>query len=314
MPVASAAAMNARRAMFHVFIFSSQRNSRILASQLVSSYGALQGKNGRGPVMSSVETKVLVPAGALGIPYDRAALAKGLEAGPDLIAIDGGSTDSGPHYLGTGTSKYSRSATKGDWAELMAARATALEGASRCASWPCGTNGTSMRTGMRGGSRGCWRCTMRRLRGGSRRARVRRQAHARLGRRWRWHGQIQMVDVDGDSCVAPALLLRALRVRQSGAGDHGQQGRGTTTAITWGIFPDREVVQLAARKGFCKHALRTGAPVVPVYIFGQTQLFYTVESMDDRSCEFESERSGLTRSSLGSSGRSWRSSRTRSKS
>ena len=75
--------------------------------------------------MSSVETKVLVPAGALGIPYDRAALAKGLEAGPDLIAIDGGSTDSGPHYLGTGTSKYSRSATKGDWAELMVARATA---------------------------------------------------------------------------------------------------------------------------------------------------------------------------------------------
>ena len=75
--------------------------------------------------MSSIETKVLIPAGALGIPYDRAALAKGLEAGPDLIAIDGGSTDSGPHYLGTGTSKYSRSATKGDWAELMVARATA---------------------------------------------------------------------------------------------------------------------------------------------------------------------------------------------
>ncbi|MEC7438691.1 MAG: acyclic terpene utilization AtuA family protein, partial [Pseudomonadota bacterium] len=44
---------------------------------------------------------------------------------PDLIAIDGGSTDSGPYYLGTGTSKYSRSATKADWAELMAARATA---------------------------------------------------------------------------------------------------------------------------------------------------------------------------------------------
>ena len=75
--------------------------------------------------MSIIDTKVLVPAGALGIPYDRAALAKGLEASPDLIAIDGGSTDSGPHYLGTGTSKYSRSATKADWAELMAARATA---------------------------------------------------------------------------------------------------------------------------------------------------------------------------------------------
>ena len=65
------------------------------------------------------------PAGALGIPFDKTALAKGLEAKPDLIAIDGGSTDSGPYYLGTGTSKYSRTATKADWAVLMAARAQA---------------------------------------------------------------------------------------------------------------------------------------------------------------------------------------------
>ena len=70
-------------------------------------------------------TKILVPAGALGIPYDRTALANGVKRQPDLIAIDGGSTDSGPYYLGTGTSKYSRNATKADWAELMAARATA---------------------------------------------------------------------------------------------------------------------------------------------------------------------------------------------
>jgi len=69
--------------------------------------------------------KILVPAGALGIPYDRAALSAGLLEKPDLIAIDGGSTDSGPFYLGTGTSKYSRSATKADWAELMDARAKA---------------------------------------------------------------------------------------------------------------------------------------------------------------------------------------------
>ena len=69
--------------------------------------------------------KVLVPAGALGIPYDHAALDAGLLEIPDLIAIDGGSTDSGPFYLGTGTSKYSRSATKTDWAKLMAARAKA---------------------------------------------------------------------------------------------------------------------------------------------------------------------------------------------
>jgi hypothetical protein len=69
--------------------------------------------------------KVLVPAGALGIPYDHAALDAGLLEIPDLIAIDGGSTDSGPFYLGTGASKYSRSATKTDWAKLMAARAKA---------------------------------------------------------------------------------------------------------------------------------------------------------------------------------------------
>lgn len=67
--------------------------------------------------------KILVPSGALGIPYDQAALDAGLLEKPDLIAIDGGSTDSGPFYLGTGTSKYSRSATKADWARLMDARA-----------------------------------------------------------------------------------------------------------------------------------------------------------------------------------------------
>ncbi|MGC6474776.1 MAG: acyclic terpene utilization AtuA family protein, partial [Candidatus Puniceispirillaceae bacterium] len=75
--------------------------------------------------MASAVTKILIPAGALGIPYDREALARGLEHELDLIAIDGGSTDSGPYYLGTGRSKYSRAATKADWANLMAARSTA---------------------------------------------------------------------------------------------------------------------------------------------------------------------------------------------
>lgn len=69
--------------------------------------------------------KVLIPSGALGLGYDRDALARGIAQMPDIIAIDGGSTDSGPHYLGTGTSKYSRNATKAEWRELMAARAEA---------------------------------------------------------------------------------------------------------------------------------------------------------------------------------------------
>lgn len=73
----------------------------------------------------SVTTKILIPSGALGLGYDRDALMRGIALEPDLIAIDGGSTDSGPHYLGTGTSKYSRSSIKSEWRELMQARAMA---------------------------------------------------------------------------------------------------------------------------------------------------------------------------------------------
>jgi len=76
-------------------------------------------------VDKTVITKILIPSGALGLGYDRNALMRGIERKPDLIAIDGGSTDSGPHYLGTGTSKYSRSSIKSEWRELMQARAMA---------------------------------------------------------------------------------------------------------------------------------------------------------------------------------------------
>ena len=69
--------------------------------------------------------KVLVPSGALGLNYDAEALRRGIAAKPDIIAIDGGSTDSGPAYLGRGVSKYARSSTKLEWAGLMEARAEA---------------------------------------------------------------------------------------------------------------------------------------------------------------------------------------------
>ena len=49
--------------------------------------------------------KVLIPSGALGITYSKEALKEGLKKSPDIIAIDGGSTDSGPAYLGQGVSK-----------------------------------------------------------------------------------------------------------------------------------------------------------------------------------------------------------------
>ncbi|HSG56531.1 MAG TPA: acyclic terpene utilization AtuA family protein, partial [Paracoccaceae bacterium] len=69
--------------------------------------------------------RVLIPAGALGLGYDKAALARGIAAEPDIIAIDGGSTDSGPSYLGRGVSKYSRASTRVEWKGLMLARAEA---------------------------------------------------------------------------------------------------------------------------------------------------------------------------------------------
>lgn len=68
-------------------------------------------------------TRVLVPSGVLGLGFDRAALARGVAMRPDIICIDGGSTDSGPFSLGAGQSKYSRAATKSEWRSLMQARA-----------------------------------------------------------------------------------------------------------------------------------------------------------------------------------------------
>ena len=67
-------------------------------------------------------TRVLIPSGALGLGFDQAALAAGIANRPDIIAIDGGSTDSGPAYLGQGVSKYSAASTKAEWRELLLAR------------------------------------------------------------------------------------------------------------------------------------------------------------------------------------------------
>ena len=66
--------------------------------------------------------KVLVPSGVLGAGCNDEAFQRGVALAPDCLAIDGGSTDSGPHYLGTGTSKMTRQATKHDLRQMMRAR------------------------------------------------------------------------------------------------------------------------------------------------------------------------------------------------
>ena len=71
-----------------------------------------------------MSTRILVPSGVLGLGFDQKALDLGVQCKPDIICIDGGSTDSGPYYLGTGTSKYSRAVCKSEWRQLMIARAS----------------------------------------------------------------------------------------------------------------------------------------------------------------------------------------------
>ena len=71
--------------------------------------------------------KVLVPSGVLGLGFDPKALKAGIRGRPDIISIDGGSTDSGPASLGSDTSKYSRAAIKAEWKVLMMAREEAQD-------------------------------------------------------------------------------------------------------------------------------------------------------------------------------------------
>ncbi len=87
-------------------------------------------------------TRVLVPSGVLGLGFDEAALTRGVAMQPDIICIDGGSTDSGPFYLGTGTSKYSRAASKSEWRRLMQARAQAGVPLVIGSCGTCGTDST----------------------------------------------------------------------------------------------------------------------------------------------------------------------------
>lgn len=87
-------------------------------------------------------TRVLIPTGAVGLGFDPTALKRGVGMAPDIIAVDGGSTDSGPHYLGTGTSKYSRATTKAEWKSFIEARAEADAPLVVGTAGTCGTDST----------------------------------------------------------------------------------------------------------------------------------------------------------------------------
>lgn len=66
------------------------------------------------------EVRVLFPSGMLGSGFTIESVQRGMRLAPTAIAIDAGSTDSGPYYLGTGTAKSARAAIKRDLGVLLA--------------------------------------------------------------------------------------------------------------------------------------------------------------------------------------------------
>lgn len=88
---------------------------------------------------SSTPVRVLVPVGMLGGGFPAETITRGIGLGADIIAIDGGSTDSGPHYLGQGVAKTARAAVARDLRVVVpAARAAGIP----VVVGSCGTSGT----------------------------------------------------------------------------------------------------------------------------------------------------------------------------
>ena len=65
------------------------------------------------------EVRMLSASGILGYGYPEASLKAGLERRPHLIGVDGGSSDPGPHYLGSGKSFTSSLAIRRDMRLLL---------------------------------------------------------------------------------------------------------------------------------------------------------------------------------------------------
>ncbi len=85
------------------------------------------------------KVKILVPVGACGAGINDKAFALGMEMKPDCIAMDAGSTDSGPAYLAKGICKYSDNSIRHDLALSITA---AVENGIPLFISSCGTCGS----------------------------------------------------------------------------------------------------------------------------------------------------------------------------
>jgi hypothetical protein len=82
---------------------------------------------------------VIFPTGMLGAGFTAESVKRGIAMGATAIAVDGGSTDSGPHYLGAGIAKTAASAVERDLRILLTA---ACEHHIPLIVGSCGTAGT----------------------------------------------------------------------------------------------------------------------------------------------------------------------------
>jgi len=64
--------------------------------------------------MAATEVRMISTSGIVGYGFPEASLKRGLERKPHMIGADGGSSDPGPHYLGSGKSFRSRLAQTRD--------------------------------------------------------------------------------------------------------------------------------------------------------------------------------------------------------
>jgi hypothetical protein len=84
--------------------------------------------------------RVLVPVGMLGGGFPDDTVTRGISLGADAIAVDGGSTDSGPYYLGAAQAKTTEEAVARDLSRLLLA---AKEAGIPLIVGSCGTSGTN---------------------------------------------------------------------------------------------------------------------------------------------------------------------------
>jgi hypothetical protein len=71
--------------------------------------------------MTASPVRVLVPAGMLGAGFTAESIGRGIALGADVIAVDGGSTDSGPAYLATASAKTPAEAIAADLRLMLTA-------------------------------------------------------------------------------------------------------------------------------------------------------------------------------------------------